>query len=113
MPLQPSSRTQGWLMGVVRCELIAAATSEKYISAPLGPSIPSKEGEDGVGRPDDFWRASAVRARIGVRVWIWEGEDSDEDGGLEYTMDEGYGIGERLQPGDRSLSGAGFCCGES
>lgn len=57
-------------MGVARCEFIAAATSEKYMSAPLGPSNPSKEGEDGVGRPDDFWRASAVRARIGVRVWI-------------------------------------------
>ena len=104
--MQPSSRTQGWLMGVVRCELIA--TSEKYTSAPLGPSIPSREGDDGVGRPDDFWRASAVSSRIGVGAWMCG--DEDEDAGLEYTMDEGYGMG---APGVRSLSDAAFCCGDT
>lgn len=69
--MQPSSRAQGWLMGVVRWELMAEELSElssvgvegkKYTSEPLGPSRPRRVGEDGVRRPDDFWRASAVRA---------------------------------------------------
>jgi len=50
-------------MGVVKWELMAEVVSElssvgvlgkKYTSEPMGPSRPSRVGEDGVRRPDDF-----------------------------------------------------------
>src|SRR5688572_6898790 len=64
VPLQPSSKDQCVLMGVVRWVLIGDGPSEelsrggvegkKYKSPPLGPSKPSIVGEDGVRSPVAF-----------------------------------------------------------
>jgi len=112
VPLQPSSRAQGWLMGVVRWELMAEAVSEpssvgvegkKYISEALEASRPSRVGDDGVRRPDDFWRASAVSA---WGAWMLDSR------GDEYIMEDGKGMVRVQLGGERSMHAA-FCWGES